>query len=450
MIFDKIVIGAGFAGLLHGLTAARSGQQVLILEKGKTPGGLIQQAQIAGISFDSGAEAFSTATPEFVDWLGQLGLADSIVRPSAKSPVLVTRSGTNTIPKGVFGVPTSLDDPDLEFLGAEAIALAKKLDERPLPENLDQLSVKELVDLRLGSTFTESLVGPVISGVHGSAPRDLEAASVLAGLVKAMKETGSIVTASKLLRGDKPAPGSAVASFEGGMHRLIQNLVRLFEEAGGTLRLNQGVEKVTRLDDGLFEIDAGELLQSAELVVATSAKAAAKILQSHRELSDSLGEIASLETLLINVLVESKALNSYPVGTGALVAEGLGMDVKATTHVNAKWLWVNAALPENQHLIRFSFREPNEPKNLDAALQAGFSKIYGLENPKILGQLAVRWEDSLVRATPGHLERIQHIRNLAQGLGIELRGSCLAGNGLLGILKHELAIREGDLVGNPK
>jgi oxygen-dependent protoporphyrinogen oxidase len=449
MKFDKVIIGAGFSGLLHGLSASREGQQVLLLEKNQTPGGLIQSEEIDGIKFDSGAEAFSNVTPEFENWLSDLGLDALVVKPTIKAPVIVSKIGVHAIPQGVFGVPVSLDDSGLEFLGAPALALARKLDASPLPENLDDLSVRELIDLRLGPAFTNSLVGPVISGVHGSLPEHLEARSVLGGLVQELKAKGSLVQAARALRGDKPAPGSAVASFEGGMHLLIEKLVDEFVQSGGTLRLGTDVNRVSKLSNGQFEIAAGETIHANDLVIATTANAAAKMLVEFHELSIALQEIESLETFLVTVLVESPELNSFPIGTGALVAEDLGLAVKATTHLNAKWEWLNGKLAKDQHLVRFSFRNSRKLDGIEqkSAILEGFDLIYGVKSPKLIGQVEVLWEDSLVKASAGHLRRIERIRRLVEPLGIELRGAYMSGNGLLGILKHELATREGDLIG---
>ena len=449
MSIDKVIIGAGFSGLLHGLSSIRAGQQVLLLEKNQTPGGLIQSEEIDGVKFDSGAEAFSNVTPEFENWLSDFGLDSFVVKPNIKAPVIVSKIGVHPIPQGVFGVPVSLADSDLEFLGAPALALAKKLDAKPLPENLDELSVRELIDVRLGPAFTNSLVGPVISGVHGSLPEHLEAGSVLGGLVKELKAKGSIVEAAKTLRGDKPAPGSAVASFEGGMHVLIEKLVHEFVQSGGTLRLGTGVTRVSKLSNGEFEIEAGEIIFARDLVIATTASAAARMLFEFHELSIALQEIESLETLLVTVLVESPELNSFPIGTGALVAEDLGLAVKATTHLNAKWEWLNGKLAKDQHLVRFSFRNSMQLDSAEqkSAILEGFDLIYGVKSPRLLGQVEVLWEDSLVKASAGHLRRIERIRRLVEPLGLELRGAYMSGNGLLGILKHELATREGDLIG---
>jgi oxygen-dependent protoporphyrinogen oxidase len=162
-----------------------------------------------------------------------------------------------------------------------------------------------------------------------------------------------------------------------------------------------------------------------------------------------LQEIESLETLLVTVLVESPELNSFPIGTGALVAEDLGLAVKATTHLNAKWEWLNGKLKKDQHLVRFSFRNSMKLDGIEqhSAILEGFDLIYGVKSPKLLGQVEVLWEDSLVKASAGHLRRIERIKSLVEPLGIELRGAYMSGNGLLGILKHELVTREGDLIG---
>jgi oxygen-dependent protoporphyrinogen oxidase len=233
------------------------------------------------------------------------------------------------------------------------------------------------------------------------------------------------------------------------VHLLIEKLVHEFVHSGGTLRLGSDVTRVSKLSDGQFEIEAGETIRARDLVIATTANAAARMLVEYHELSIALQEIESLETLLVTVLVESRELNSFPIGTGALVAEDLGLAVKATTHLNAKWEWLNGKLKKDQHLVRFSFRNSMKLDGIEqhSAILEGFDLIYGVKSPKLLGQVEVLWEDSLVKASAGHLRRIERIKSLVEPLGIELRGAYMSGNGLLGILKHELVTREGDLIG---
>ena len=90
---------------------------------------------------------------------------------------------------------------------------------------------------------------------------------------------------------------------------------------------------------------------------------------------------------------------------------------------------------------------PRKGSEQKSAILEGFDLIYGVKSPKLLGQVEVLWEDSLVKASAGHLKRVERIRRLVEPLGVELRGAYMSGNGLLGILKHELATREGDLIG---
>lgn len=445
MIVDVAVVGAGFSGLMAGLTATRAGKSAVILERKQTAGGLVQSQQIGGVRIDAGADSFSIASPEFEEFVHRIGLEDRLIRPNPKPAVIVSPSGKHPIPRGVFGVPADLGDPALSFMRAEDLSYAHVLDSQPIPQNLDLMSVKDLIDSRLGPAFTELLVGPIMSGVHGSPAVDLEASTVLRELVNKFRETGSLVHAASDLRALKPAPGAAVASISGGMHVLIESLANIFRQTGGIVKLGTGVHRIHRDSHGLFTLDADDAITAREVVIATSAPAAAVILRDFSDLATLLSEFESVKTSTITALVEDETLNDFPVGSGALVAAGMGTRVKATTHLNAKWNWIGDALEKNQHLIRFSLgsgatltREEYEHE-----LATAFPLVYGASHPTVLESVQTVWNDSLVKASSGHASRVGRVRQLANDSGIELRGSYLAGNGLLGIAKNEISMMEG-------
>jgi oxygen-dependent protoporphyrinogen oxidase len=222
------------------------------------------------------------------------------------------------------------------------------------------------------------------------------------------------------------------------MHRLIDSMVSNYLATGGTARFGSAVGKVSHSADGwLVELD-GEAVIGTELVIATPPHSAAKILGGFSDLVAALTEVETVDTTLTTVLVEAEALNEFPLGTGALVDESLGLQVKATTHINAKWPWLDDSLSKNQHLIRFSFSESINGQGLDyeaAAIEA-LDCLYELKAAEILGHQVTLWKGALVRASSGHSTRVKAIQNLADQHGLGLAGAYLAGNGLAGLLRH--------------
>jgi phytoene dehydrogenase-like protein len=82
--FDCIVVGGGIAGLTSAAYLARSGRKVLLIEKNKEPGGLVNTFEHHGFQFDAGVRALEDAGIIF-PMLNDLG----IPLPVVKSPVSV-------------------------------------------------------------------------------------------------------------------------------------------------------------------------------------------------------------------------------------------------------------------------------------------------------------------------------------------------------------------------
>jgi predicted NAD/FAD-dependent oxidoreductase len=60
-----IVIGAGLAGLIAAQQLSNSGHDVVVLDKGKSPGGRLATRRIGDATLDHGAQFFTVREPEF-------------------------------------------------------------------------------------------------------------------------------------------------------------------------------------------------------------------------------------------------------------------------------------------------------------------------------------------------------------------------------------------------
>jgi len=62
-----VVVGAGLAGLLCARTLADAGRQVVVLDKGRSPGGRLATRRIGGATLDHGAQFFTVRTSQLAD-----------------------------------------------------------------------------------------------------------------------------------------------------------------------------------------------------------------------------------------------------------------------------------------------------------------------------------------------------------------------------------------------
>ena len=60
-----VVIGAGLAGLIAAQQLRNSGHDVVVLDKGKSPGGRLATRRIGDATLDHGAQFFTVREPEF-------------------------------------------------------------------------------------------------------------------------------------------------------------------------------------------------------------------------------------------------------------------------------------------------------------------------------------------------------------------------------------------------
>ncbi|HUG49980.1 MAG TPA: FAD-dependent oxidoreductase, partial [Terrimesophilobacter sp.] len=226
----------------------------------------------------------------------------------------------------------------------------------PFASVRDGQSLGDLVRRRMGARVLDSLVAPVVLGIHSRHPDELEVDSVAPGLRKAIARTGSLARAVLVLRAAAPA-GSAVAGIDGGIYRIVEALAADLQRRGVSVRTGARVGATT---DGGVTLAGGEVLEADHVVLATE-------LEPRRS-----GEI-----VLATLVVDAPALDAAPRGTGLLVAPGAdGIRAKALTHATAKWAWLARQAGAHRHVLRLSYN--------DAPAQ-GLAEIARTDAARLLG-----------------------------------------------------------------
>jgi protoporphyrinogen/coproporphyrinogen III oxidase len=432
MTSDRIVIGTGIAGLLSALRATERGESVTLV--GTNLGGLISQQSFSVGAFDSGAEAFSTVTPEVLEFLDKIGLAGSVVTPSGAAANIISDTGRYKIPLGIMGIPASLTDPELlKIFSPEQLSNAMAADAQEFGA---YKTVADLVRARLGEAFLEKLVNPVFSGVHGSSADRISADAVLGPLLQKAGELNSLTAAVAATKSKQLRPGASVASLIGGMGTLVSKLQSLLTEAGCQFEFAE--VEAARNEAGSWVVEsASGSHQGRNLSICTPVEFLAQNLKGFAELSDAAKQIKTVDVSLVMLLVQSQQLNSQPLGPGALITESAGFKAKATTHVNAKWEWLDQSLDQDQHLIRLSFgRNGQMPVgNLIRIAEAELSEIYQVTDVSVLESQLVRWPNALVQPDQSATENLRNRISELRDLNLEVAGGYLTGNGILGIVK---------------
>ena len=404
---DFIVVGGGVGGLVVARRLAKGGRRVTLIEARDHLGGTVARQSVGGLDLDAGAESFALRGGTVAALASELGLGDDIVSPNPTGAWLQPVTGdAQPLPQmslmGIPGSPLAKDVRNILGVGPAFRAFAEVL--LPGTYAADAQSLGELVERRMGTGVLENLVAPIVRGVHSMEPHDLPLDRVAPGLRAALRRTGSLARAVRETRAATTKAGSAVAGIRGGIHRLVDELVRDLGTSGVTVRLNA---RVTEVGEGFVWMDD-------ERIDGYVVAAAPGLLGD----PSGPGHLAVLTTLVL----DATELDAAPRGTGVLVAAGArGIRARALTHSTAKWPWL-AERADGKHVVRLSYGSALE--NHAEVAREDAERLLGISLPasRVLDYARVRWTRP---------ERQVYTKN-----GISLVGETASGTGLAAVIAH--------------
>ena len=381
------IVGGGVSGLVAALALAKQGVKVSLFERGDELGGRIHRERVAGITLDTGAEAFATRNGTVARYLGTLGLADDIVTPSPIGSWVMADGRAVPLPGGgTLGIPSRpLSAGAIRLLGLRGAMRAACEPLLPRRIGRDAGSLAALVRSRLGAAVLERVVRPVTLGVHSTDPAQMPI-TVLPALATAYEDHGSLLRAARIVRASTVAAGGAVAGLRGGMGSLIDALVAQATSLGVELRTGTVVDRlVTVPRDGAARVEdaehvddvdgtatvllteGNEELGRADAVMLAVSQHIAMRLAGEPELEHAAGRSGRGEgsvevdrdgdVEVVVLVLDDPRLDSAPRGTGVLVAPHPDDTIvaKALTHVTAKWPERAREAGPGRHVLRLSY-----------------------------------------------------------------------------------------------
>ena len=420
---ETLVVGAGVAGLVLARELVLQGRTVRVLEASDRAGGQIARHEVAGIPLDSGAEAFATRGGTVRAYLERLGLADRIVAPLDAPAWLHARDGlTVPLPRvSLMGIPSAPLAEDVVRVVGRRAAWRGMLDAvLPGPRGANAATLGELVRTRMGDGILESLVAPVVEGIHSKHPDDLPV-SAAPGLVHALLQENSLARAVTRLRVDAPA-GSLVAGLEGGMATLVDALLAELDRYG--VHVEYGVRVAEVHPDHVVlasdpDADPASLQYGEDGEPIPELRHGEVVVAAPGLVDPADGRLAvTTATHLVTLVVDAPDLAESPRGTGVLVARGTGVRARALTHLSAKWAWVRAAA-QGREVLRLSYESAPD---VDAAL-ADASALLGvrLTRAQLVDSAITTW---------------QRAGRIAAPESIPLVGEQISGTGLAAVIDH--------------
>ena len=340
---------------------------------------------------------------------------------------------------------------------------------RPSP-----LTVGDIARCRLGEAVASQVVDPLLGSISAGDINRLDAATSAPILGQALERNRSLMRG---LRQMQPAPAAGdsgpapiFGSFEGGMGRLVEALMKRLD--GCVLRLGTPVEAIRR-PGTRFAIDTGsEVLDADAVIIAAPAHAAAQMLPAAPHAAAALGLIKYASVAVVTLSVRPDAIEA-PHEAGFLVTRSTGWLTTACSYGSAKWPnWAaggdqpseGAPHPagdgvggDGSHggnpnvVLRVSVGRDDDDRHTrldDAELRdtvltelSSLSPLRGLNEPgAITARRVSRWPHSLPQYRPGHGHLVDGIE---EALTREMPGVFVTGAAYRG-LGIPACIRQGN------
>ncbi len=221
---DIIIVGAGLTGLTLAFYLQKEGKKVIVVEKEKRAGGVINTISENGFIYEAGPNTGVLSTPEiatlFMDLDDRCTLETA--DPKAEKRYILMHGSWNALPSGLL---SAINTPLFTF-GDKLRILGEPF--RPKGTDPDE-TVADMVIRRLGRSFLDYAVDPFVSGIYAGDPERLVTRYALPKLYALEQNYGSFIRGSvkkaKEIKSEyEKRATKKVFSVKGGLGNLIQAL----------------------------------------------------------------------------------------------------------------------------------------------------------------------------------------------------------------------------------
>ena len=247
----------------------------MVLESSTRAGGALRSDEFGGRFVDMGPDGFLGRRPEAVDLCHELGLAATLVPIAGRGASVWARGRLRPLPEGLaLGIPTRFRPAArsgvLGFRGQLGLARDAVLPRPDVRGPIGDRAIGPLVARKLGQRVVDTLVDPLIGGIHAGSVDNMSAAAVFPPLLAAAQRRGGLMRA---LRAEVPAPDPDGAplfwSLDGGMASLVRTLVAKLGDRGVEIRLSAPAERLERTGAG-WTVWSGGAASPADAVVLSA------------------------------------------------------------------------------------------------------------------------------------------------------------------------------------
>ncbi len=443
------IVGGGISGLSAAFYFEKRRRQgaaieYLLFESSSRLGGTLRTEHVDGCVVEAGPDSFLSEKPWAAELCRELGLGDQLIgsNDAQRKTYILVNQRLVSIPEGLmFMVPTRL----LPILWSPLFSFSTKLRivqewfHPPRPAVADE-SAATFVERHYGQEMVERLADPLLAGVYGGEAANLSLRAVLPRFAEAEAKFGSLGRAMLASRKKGRAAGAATrgagalslfTSLKNGMQQIVDALVANLPAE--MLQTNTPVRELRQVEGVWQLISDGQAPQRFHsVIVATPAPVAGRLLEStDARLAAELKQIAYSSSVTVTLGYAKNALQ-LPPGFGLLVPRTEGKRMLACTFVHNKF---HHRAPDDRALLRVFLGGSRDEgilaqseQEILAIVRRELLEIIGIKSEPLFARV-YKWKAAMAQYAVGHLERLQRIEKLRQGLP----GLYLVGNGYRGI-----------------
>jgi len=305
-----VIVGSGVSGLAAAtFLDGEPGVDVTVLEASAVPGGNVQTEASGGFLLDRAANGWLDNEPAMKRLLERAGLTGEVVRANDAygQRWIFAEGGLHAAPMSPLAMLTTRLLPT----SAKLRLLLEPFIGRGAPDQ----TVGEFVRRRLGSSFVDSMVGPMVSGIYAADPNALELRAAFPRMAELESEYRSLFLAMlRLRRGG--APRGHLETLHGGAGALTRALAA---RLGQKLRCGVAVTAITRAADEWVVRAGDEAIAADAVILATPAYTQAQLIRAFAPgAADALDGIPYAPVAV--VATGWRRWEQAPTGFGALKA----------------------------------------------------------------------------------------------------------------------------------
>lgn len=451
-----IVIGGGVAGLasaylIRSLANERGYDPALtVLESKPEVGGSTRTEKVDGFTCEWGPNGFLDNEPATLDIVSRLGLTSRLVKASkhAEKRYIYHHGSMREVPLSPRAFLTS------DILPASAKLRMACEPVIPAKRNGADETVYDFAKRRLGESFAQYMIDPMVSGIFAGNARELSLRAVFPKMVEMEVEYGGLVRAmiakkraarrNGAVTGGPAGTAATLTTFVNGMGELTATLA---SELRNNIITNAPACEI-RVRGEMYEVVSRErTFQADAVVVACPSYAAAKLVSGvSYNAAECLREIPFAP---VDVVAHGHKLEDvgHPLdGFGVLIPRG--EDFRALGS-----LWCDAIFPNQTppgtHLLRTMVGGAHDPmisKLTDVELESIVSnehkRLFDTKSEPVFRKL-IRHEKGIAQYTRGHLERVREIDLLEKQLpGLLFTGASYRGVSVNACMKDAFRIAD--------